>query len=176
MVFEPMRIKTNYLIMSFSAIIIVSIAGFVITFSFLENTNTQTPPIIPPVSEIEVDAYGNVYYIVDGDTYDQNGISGIGDRVRLADVDSPESYEAGYQEAKDWLYDTIYGKNVYLDIDDIYGTDCYDRWVGVVYIRYNSTHCLNVNYALVLSGNAVIDNYYNEFNPYSWKLYYYHPI
>ena len=37
-----------------------------------------------------------------------------------------------------------------IDIDDIYGTDPYGRWVGVVYVRYNSTHCLNVNYALYL--------------------------
>ena len=41
--------------------------------------------------------------------------------------------------------------------------------------KFYNNCSLNVNYALYLSGNAVIDNYNNEFNPYSWKLYYYHP-
>lgn len=68
----------------------------------------------------------------------------------------------------------IYNEIVYLDIDDIYGTDPYGRWVGVCYVRHNSTHVINVNKAMLLEGHAVIDNYYNEFNPYNWKLYYYH--
>lgn len=133
------------------------------------------PPDDPPDSGIEVDATGTVYYIVDGDTYDQSGLSD-GDRVRLADIDCPESYESGYQEAKDYLTLLIYDKFVYVDIDDIYGTGYYGRWICVVYVRYNSTHVLNVNYAMVLNGFAVIDNYYNEFNPYNWNLYYYHEI
>ncbi len=171
---NKIRIKSTYLVLIIVSVFFIATLGFVYIPTLLKDTYTP-PDDPPPTSEIEVDAYGSVYYIVDGDTYDQNGISGTGDRVRLADVDSPESYETGYQEAKDYLYDKIYDKYVYLDIDDIYGTDPYGRWVGVVYVRYNSTHCLNVNYALYLSGNAVIDNYNNEFNPYSWKLYYYHP-
>ena len=132
----------------------------------------DNPPADPPISEIEIDAIGTVYYIYDGDTYNQTG-SDI-NCIRLADIDCNESGDPGYQEAKDYLTDLIYGKLVYLDIDDIYGTDFYGRLVGVVYVRYNSTHCLNVNKAMLMSGYAVIDNYDNEFNPYSWKLLYYH--
>ena len=152
---------------------ILIVSGIVIVVIFLIIPPPESPPPESPTSEIEIDATGTVYYIVDGDTYDQNGISG-GDRVRLADIDCPESYEAGYQEAKDYLYLLIYDELVYLDIDDIYGTGPYGRWIGIVYVRYNSTHVLNVNYALVVGGYAIIDDYNNEFNPYNWKLYYYH--
>jgi len=101
----------------------------------------------------------------------QSGLSD-GDRVRLADIDAPESDI----NAKNYLSSLIYDKFVYVDIDDIYGKGYYDRWICVVYVRHNSTHVLNVNYAMVLNGYAVIDNYYNEFNPYDWKLYYYHKV
>ena len=176
-----MSIKKRYSIF----IIIGAFIGMLLLFiPFTPTDSPYIPPYEPPYdppddppleSEIEVDAHGNVYYIVDGDTYDQNGISGEGNRVRLADIDCPETYESGYQEAKDHLRDLIYNLNVYLDIDDIYGTDYYGRWVGIVYVRHNSTHVLNVNYEMYISGNAVIDDYYNEFNPYNWKMYYYHP-
>jgi hypothetical protein len=35
----------------------------------------------------------------------------------------------------------------------------------------NSTHFMNINKALLVEGVAVIKNYDNEFNPYSWGLY-----
>jgi len=60
---------------------------------------------------------------------------------------------------------------VYLDIDDIYQTDLYGRLVCVVYARYNSTHYINVNKALLVANVAVIGDYHNEFSPYSWSLY-----
>lgn len=69
------------------------------------------------------------------------------------------------------LISLIDAKTVYLDIDDIYGTDPYDRLVCVVYVEYNSTHVQNVNKALRVGGYVVIDNYDNEFNPYVWSLY-----
>jgi peptidylprolyl isomerase len=105
--------------------------------------------------------------VIDGDTFDTTS----GDRIRLADVDAPESYEQGYQVAKDYLIDLISNETVYLDVDDIYETDIYGRYVCVVYVRHNSTHYLNVNEALLYAGCAVISNYYNEFNPYDWTLY-----
>jgi len=84
---------------------------------------------------------------------------------------APESNESGYYDAKNFLIDLIRNKSVYLDIDDIYEKDQYGRLVCVAYIRYNSTHFENVNKALSVGGYAVIDNYYNEFNPYIWTLY-----
>lgn len=69
-----------------------------------------------------------------------------------------------------------YGPKVYLDVDDIYVMDKYNRVVAVTYARYNSTHLLNINKWLVDNGYAQIADYPNEFNPYSWSLYVYYPM
>jgi micrococcal nuclease len=115
----------------------------------------------------EIDATAVVDWVIDGDTFDTTS----GDRVRLADVDTPEYGEPGYYDARDFLITLVEGKLVYLDIDDVYGTDKYGRLICVVYVEFNSTHFLNVNKALLVEGVAVIRNYDNEFNPYIWTLY-----
>ena len=104
----------------------------------------------------------------DGDTFETS----VGDWIRLADVDCPESYEYGYSEATDTLRELIYNKRVYLDVDDISVTDPYGRYVCLVYADYSATHYINVNKALLVRGVAVVDDYYNnEFSPYEWTLY-----
>lgn len=122
----------------------------------------------------EVDEIVAVTKVIDGDTFDVTVTNGTRFRVRLADVDANESGEVGYVEAKEYLCGLILGKTVYLDVDDLYVWDFEgkgDRLVCVAYVDYNSTHWENVNKALVSEGYAVIDNYPNEFNPYSWVLY-----
>lgn len=106
-------------------------------------------------------------YIVDGDTFDIAN----GERIRLADVDTPERGEYGYIEAFNALSNLIYEETVYLDIDDIYRTGPYGRLICVVYIAYNSTHYVNVNEALLMTDLARISNYPNEFDPYTWPLF-----
>jgi micrococcal nuclease len=120
----------------------------------------------------EIDETGIVTRVIDGDTFDIDS----GERIRLADVDIPEiTYrERGGYEATDYMIDLVEGKTVYLDIDDVYRTDYNGtgkRLVCVVYVDYNSTHYLNVNKALLVDNYAVVDNFYNEFNPYDWELY-----
>jgi endonuclease YncB( thermonuclease family) len=110
-----------------------------------------------------------------GDTFDTTTEG----RVRLADIDAPEYYEPGYDDARDFLISLIGGKTLYLDIDDKYRTDPYDR-LGmhaccVVYIKYNSTHYQNINQALLNAGVAEISDYDNEFDPYAWVLYVHAP-
>ena len=122
-------------------------------------------------TDLEIDAITTVTNIIDGDTFD----SLLG-RVRLADINAPELDEPGGYEAKNALTSLILNRVVYLDIDDIYGTDPYGRIVAVVYVRYNSTHLLNVNKWLLDNGYAVIADYPNEFNPYLWRLYVRYPI
>jgi hypothetical protein len=118
-------------------------------------------------SSIEVDATGFVTKVKDGDTFDVAS----GETIRLADIDAPESYEDGYQAAKNYLESLILGKTVYLEIDDNLGP--YNRSICVVYIQHNSTHYLNVNKLLVIEGYANITDFdTNEFDPYSWSLYY----
>jgi hypothetical protein len=121
---------------------------------------------VPMVSAFEVDLTGYVTTIYDGDTF---AISS-GEVIRLADVDCPERYDYGYSQATNYLAGLISGKQVYLDIDDQYRTDPYDRLVCVVYVDQGS-RLLNVNQALLDSGNAVVDDYPNEFSPYTWNKY-----
>ncbi len=111
----------------------------------------------------EIDATTVVNWVVDGDTFDMAS----GDRIRLADIDAPES---GYYDAKNFLISLVYGETVYLDIDDIYETDPYGRLVCVVYVEHSSTEYKNVNKVLLVEGVAVITNYDNEFNPYTRGL------
>jgi len=118
-------------------------------------------------SSMEIDATTVVSKVIDGDTFDTTTES----RIRLADVDTPERGESGYYDAKNFLIGLVYNKSVHLDIDDVYTTDKYDRLVCVVYVDYNSTHVKNVNKALLVEGYAVIWDFDNEFNPYTWSLY-----
>jgi len=125
------------------------------------------PCFVPVVLAGEIDATTVVDWVIDGDTFDTTS----GDRVRLADIDAPESGELGYYDAKNFLISLVYDKTVHLDIDDIYETDKYGRLVCVVYVKHNSTHYKNVNKALLVEGYAVIWNFNNEFNPSTWTLY-----
>jgi len=118
----------------------------------------------------EEDQTGIVTHVVDGDTFDVS----TGERIRLADIDAPESYEEGGQEATEYLKSLILNKKVYLDIDDVYRYD-YEgtgsRLVCVVYVDYSSTKRLNINEKMVREDYAEIKDYENEFNPYTWSLY-----
>ena len=115
----------------------------------------------------EIDASGTVTYIVDGDTLD---VSSVG-RIRLADINTPEMGEPGSSEAKIYLTTLIYQEIVFVDIDDLYGTDPYGRIVAVIYKQVDSSHVKNINKAMLDSGYADIWNFENEFDPYSWNLY-----
>jgi len=116
---------------------------------------------------IKVDLTAYVYRVVDGDTFDGFPCG----RVRLADINTPERGEVGYGEAKDALTRLILNKRVYLDVDDLYVMDHYNRLVAVVYVEYNSTHLMNVNKWLLVNGYAKISDHPNEFNPSNWNLY-----
>jgi len=116
----------------------------------------------------EIDEEGQVNQVIDGDTFYLKS----GDKIRLADIDAPDSNDPGYQRATDYLADLFnqYGWYVFLDVDNITGTDAYGRWICVAFVNYNVTHYLNVNRAMIESRNAYIDNYANnEFDPYTWQ-------
>jgi len=110
---------------------------------------------------------GVVTRVVDGDTF---YVSGLPERVRLADVDAPELSTAEGQRAKAALEALLLGRRVCLDIDDLYKTDRYGRFIAVAYLDYNETHWLNVNQWLVERGYAAYVDYPNEFHP-PWPHY-----
>lgn len=122
---------------------------------------------------LESDICANVYRVVDGDTLDTFPAG----RVRLADINAPEIETSEGKIARDALSSLVdkYGPRIYLDVDDINVMDKYNRLVAVAYLRYNSTHLLNVNKWLVEEAYAEINDYDNEFNPDEWLLYIYHP-
>ena len=93
------------------------------------------------------------------------------DKIRLADIDAPDSNDPGYQRSKDYLTDLFnqYGSYVFLDVDDTAGID--RARVAVAFVNYNVTHYLNVNRAMIETRNAYIDDHANnDFDPYSWQL------
>jgi len=126
------------------------------------------------------EAFGVVTNVVDGDTFDvtiEKGdsriVSGV-ERVRLADVNSPEIGTAQGPSAKDFTFAVLMNKRIYLDIDDlsVNGRDTYGRLVSVVYLTGYYGQPLaspNFNRMLVDSGYASLDNSTNnEFNPKDW--------
>jgi endonuclease YncB( thermonuclease family) len=127
---------------------------------------TNSGTIVAQPFYAEVDATTIVSSVIDGDTFDTTSEG----RIRLADIDAPEYWESGYDNAKDFLVSLVGDKTVYLDIDDVHRTDKYGRLVCVVYVEYNSTHMVNVNKALLVEGHATIWDFDNEFDPDTWNL------
>ncbi|NYT01752.1 MAG: thermonuclease family protein, partial [Methanosarcinales archaeon] len=88
------------------------------------------------------EAYGVVVNVVDGDTVDINmekgdpRIMGSIERVRMADVDSPEISTSEGLLAKDLTSAVLLNKRAFLDIDDASGNgrDSYGRLICVVYL------------------------------------------
>ncbi len=138
--------------------------------------------IFPAVAKATLDeAYGIVTNVVDGDTFDvtiektcPKVIYNV-ERIRLADVDSPEMDSEMGLQARDFTYAVLKNKRVYLDIDDLSanGRDNYGRLICVVYLAgfYGQPIAApNFNRLLLDSGNAMSKNFTNnEFDPLDWK-------
>ena len=127
------------------------------------------------------EAYGRVIKVVDGDTvdialqdYNSSQVSEDVIRIRLADIDTPETRGAKACEAgknasaytRTWLMSSY----VFLDLDNKTGKDPYGRWVAVVYLSEDGRPGRNFNKRLVDSGHAVIEDFKNnEFDPGGWR-------
>ena len=134
---------------------------------------TMQDPLVAEAS-VKIDFNCTATSVVDGDTFDVTAVNGTHYRIRLADIDAVERGEAGYTEARNYLNGLVFGKTVWLDVDNNYVWDDYGtgtRLVCVAYVNHNSTHLLNVNQALVQGANVEKKNYDNEFNPYTWSIY-----
>ena len=137
--------------------------------------------LLPIAGQAALDeTYGVVTNVIDGDTFDvtiqkadSRIVSGM-ERVRLADVNSPEQDLPQGAEARDFTYAVLMNKRVYLDIDDLTvgGRDKYGRLVCVAYLSGYYGQPLrspNFNRMLVDSGHAKLENFTNnEFNPDDW--------
>jgi endonuclease YncB( thermonuclease family) len=126
------------------------------------------------------EAYGIVTNVVDGDTFDVTiekpspKIAYNVERVRLADVDSPEMATDVGPAAKDFTYSALLNKRVYLDIDDLSATgrDTYGRLVCVARlsgVRGQIIPAPSFNRMLVDAGHASLKDFKNnEFDPQDW--------
>jgi len=126
------------------------------------------------------EAHGIVTNVVDGDTFDVTiekaspKISYSVERIRLADVDSPEIATVEGPAAKDFTYSILLNKRVYLDIDDLSATgrDRYDRLVCVARlsgVRGQMIPAPSFNRMLIDGGHARQKDFKdNEFDPQDW--------
>lgn len=126
------------------------------------------------------EAHGIVTNVVDGDTFDVTiekaspKISYSVERIRLADVDSPEMATVEGPAAKDLTYSILLNKRVYLDIDDLSATgrDRYGRLVCVARlsgVRGQVIPTPSFNRMLVDGGHAQLKDFKdNEFDPQDW--------
>lgn len=109
-------------------------------------------------NKLELEGPFKVTNVVDGDTLDLN--SSV--RVRLSGINTPETAECYYQEAKDKLKELTLNKVVYLE-KDITNKDKYDRLLRYVYVDSKF-----VNSILVEGGFArVFDKYKEDTKRYS---------
>ena len=129
---------------------------------FLTFTQYMFTEVLPMI-RVEYEIVSKPTHIRDGDTFEIPDSPAI----RLADVSCPETHQYGGPEATSALTQLIWGKIVYIDVDDIYVTGPYGRYICLVYVDHNSTHLLNVNLAMVLNGKATITDYDNQWNPYT---------
>ena len=126
------------------------------------------------------EAYGTVTNIVDGGTFDLDvekadpRVEQRTERVRLADVNTPDMKTADGPAARDFAYAVLQGRRVYLDIDDYSpsGRDAEGSLVCVASLAGAYGQPLaapNFNRLLVDSGHARLDNSTdNEFDPQYW--------
>jgi endonuclease YncB( thermonuclease family) len=129
-------------------LIAIILFGFAAVFDFSkgvirnvypqQQSDTESPFIVSTVTKV-----------IDGDTID----IATGDRIRFAIVNTPEKWEPGWREAKDYTTERCLGKDVVIDIDDNQGKT-YGRLVGLVYCGvegyFINLELLALQYAVVM--------------------------
>src|SRR6058998_2626902 len=148
-------------------LVIVLVAAVLLYSDLPKGSPSGTSSVNPPGNNPECKGTAacftdTVTYIVDGDTLDVGST-----RIRLALVNSPEVGEPGYTEAKQFTAQTCpAGSQALVDEDDGQTGGSYGRMVALVYCGG-----VNLNAALLSSGNAVLVTYYcsvSEFASEPW--------
>jgi len=149
-------------------VLVAVLVAAVLVYSYLPKASTSgtssgNPPGNNPQCKGTAACFTDtVTYIVDGDTLDVGST-----RIRLALVNSPEVGQPGYTEAKQFTAQTCpVGSSALVDEDDGQTGGSYGRMIAVV-------NCggVNLNAALLSSGNAVLVTYYcsvSEFADEPW--------
>ncbi len=139
------------------------------------SSNTNNTPKTDITKTIKIDSFAELSYIVDGDTIEVRILNGklVGvNTIRFADIDAPEMSTEEGKKSKEFLaslLNSLKDKNLYIDIDDKYTYDKYNRIIAVVYYKDGNT-LINLNKYLVEQGYAVIRDYDNEFDPSEFEV------
>src|SRR5436309_5592179 len=146
----------RHLVSVFVVLATVLVAASLLYSYLPKETGSNSPSGSPPGNNPQCKGTAacftdSVAYIVDGDTLDVGST-----RIRLALVNSPEVGQPGYAEAKQFTAQTCpVGSPALVDEDDGQTGGSYGRMVAVVYCGG-----VNLNAALLSSGNAVLVSYY----------------
>ena len=97
-------------------------------------------------SFVYADFNGKVVKVIDGDTVDILTIKKQKIRVRLLDIDAPESNQAYGNKSKQYLASLIAGKKVFVKSSK---KDIYKRTLGTIFLNK-----VNINAKMVESGYA----------------------
>ncbi len=120
------------------------------------------------VSASPYEASGVVLKVIDGDTFEVQGLG----LIRLADIDSPKMGTIEGVHAREYALENLLGVQVFLDIDDRAMKKGNAEIACVAYLaNRNGTPNLNKNFnkMIVQSGYAEVkDDSGNEFDPNHW--------
>lgn len=98
------------------------------------------------ISQVQADFNGKVIKVIDGDTVDILTPNKQKIRVRLLDIDAPESQQAYGKTSRKYLASLIAGKNVFVQESN---KDIYQRTLGTIYLEQ-----ININAKMVANGFA----------------------
>lgn len=124
----------------------IIIFGFTAVFNFGKNAFQNVYPI--ELKDNEPFIISKVTKVIDGDTIEIEG----GERIRLAIINTPEKWEEGWKEAKNYTTERCLGKDVVIDLDSNQDRT-YGRLVGLVYCGVEGYF---VNLELLATNNAVV--------------------
>jgi hypothetical protein len=133
-----------------------------LTVAFLVASLLLVPSVL--ASTIQYDKTASVTSIIDGSTFTIN----TGETIKLAEIITPSTGQAGYESSKDYLAAMIQGKTVFLDVDTRVVTD-QGKFLCVAYLDFNSSHYENINQAMIENHYAIANTTSTtEFNPATW--------
>ncbi len=128
-------------------IILVAIIlfGFAAVFDFGKGVIRN----VYPLNEEDPFIVANVTRVIDGDTIEIEG----GERIRFAIVNTPEKWEEGWKEAKEYTTERCLGKTAVIDLDNNQDRT-YGRLVGLVYCGvegyFINLELVSLQYAVIM--------------------------
>jgi endonuclease YncB( thermonuclease family) len=132
------------------------ILSFLVAASVLTSTATA--------AVIQTDKTGTVTSVIDGSTFTIS----TGETIKLAEITTPASGEAGFESSRSYLANMIQGKPIILDVDTLVVSD-QGKFLCVAYLDFNSSHYENINKAMLENSYAApTSTRTTEFNPSTW--------